>query len=144
MRSRNQFSFAGLTAFSQIMSSEKAKSGKRASLAAETLTCFIVRFLTGPQGGSKALILLTLGACPEPNGPFCTESLPYPKNVRVERVIVTGDGLTQRAFQGASAKADLNLYTGTPASAQEFSAAKELTSPEIAQPIRQHDFGIGF
>ena len=66
------------------------------------------------------------------------------KNVRADRVIATGDGLTQQAFQGASAKADLNLYTGTPAPAQEFSAAKELTSPEIAQPVRQHDFGIGF
>ena len=66
------------------------------------------------------------------------------KNVRAERVIATGDGLTQQAFQGASAKADLSLYTGTPAPAQEFSAAKELTSPEIAQPASQHDFGIGF
>ena len=67
------------------------------------------------------------------------------KNVRAERVIATGDGLTQQAFQGASPKADLNLYTGTPAPAQEFSAAKELTSPEIAQPAKQqHDFGIGF
>ena len=66
------------------------------------------------------------------------------KNVRAERVIATGDGLTQQAFQGASPKADLNLYTGTPAPAQEFSAAKELASPEIAQPAMQHDFGIGF
>lgn len=67
------------------------------------------------------------------------------KNVRAERVIATGDGLTQQAFQGASLKADLNLYTGTPAPAQEFSAAKELTSPEIAQPTKQlQDFGIGF
>ena len=66
------------------------------------------------------------------------------KNVRAERVIATGDGLTQQAFQGASTKADLNLYTGTPATAQESNAAKELTSPEIAQPAKQHDFGIGF
>jgi hypothetical protein len=54
------------------------------------------------------------------------------KNVRAERVIATGDGLTQQAFQGASARADLNLYTGSPAPTQEFSAARELTSPEIA------------
>lgn len=67
------------------------------------------------------------------------------KNVRAERVIATGDGLTQQAFQGASPKADLNLYTGTPAPAQEFGAAKELTSPEIAQPAKQqYDFGVGF
>lgn len=67
------------------------------------------------------------------------------KNVRAERVIATGDGLTQQAFQGVSAKADFNLHTGTPAPAQEFSAAKELTSPEMPQPAKQqHDFGIGF
>ncbi len=67
------------------------------------------------------------------------------KGNRAERVIATGDGLTQQVFQGASAKADLTLYTGTAAPAQEFTAAKELTSPEIAQPARQqHDFGIGF
>jgi conjugative relaxase-like TrwC/TraI family protein len=64
---------------------------------------------------------------------------------RAERVIGTGDGLTQQAFQGASPKADLTLYTGTPAPAQEFTAAKELTSPELALPAKQqHDFGIGF
>ncbi len=74
---------------------------------------------------------------------YAVESL---KGIRAERVIATGDGLTQQAFQGASPKADLTLYTGTPAPAQEFSAAKEMTSPEIAQPARQqqHDFGIGF
>ena len=66
------------------------------------------------------------------------------KNVRAERVIATGDGLTQQAFQGAAAKADLTLYTGTPVPEQEFSAAKELASPEIAQSAKQHDFGIGF
>ena len=66
------------------------------------------------------------------------------KNVRVERVIATGDGLAKQAFQGASAKADLSLYTGMPAPALEFSAAKELDSPEIAQPAMQHDFGVGF
>ena len=31
------------------------------------------------------------------------------KNVRVERVIATGDELAKQAFQGASAKADLSL-----------------------------------
>jgi hypothetical protein len=66
------------------------------------------------------------------------------KDVRAERVIATGDGLTQQAFRGASPKADLNLYTGTPAPAQEFNAVKELASPEIARPAKQHDFGIGF
>ena len=65
---------------------------------------------------------------------------------RAERIIATGDGLTQQVFQGASSKADQTLYTKTPAPAvQEFSAAKEISSPEIHQPVtQQHDFGIGF
>ena len=67
------------------------------------------------------------------------------KGSRAERVIATGDGLKQQVFQGASPKADQALYTGTPAPAQEFSAAKEITPPEISQPAaQQHDFGIGF
>lgn len=67
------------------------------------------------------------------------------KNLRAERIIATGAGFTQQAFQSASARADLTLYTGTPARAQEVSAAKEITSPEIAQPAKQqHDFGISF
>jgi hypothetical protein len=65
---------------------------------------------------------------------------------RAERVIATGDGLTQQVSQGASSKADRTLYIGTPAPAgQDFSAAKEMSSPEIPQSARQqHDFGIGF
>ena len=67
------------------------------------------------------------------------------KGTRAERVIATGDGLTKQVFQGASPKADLTLYPGSPAPAQELSAAKELTSPEISQPAKQqHDLGIGF
>ena len=68
------------------------------------------------------------------------------KGNRAERVIATGDGLTRQVFQGSSSKADQALYTGTPAPAQEFSAAKEITAPEISQPAaqHQHDFGIGF
>ncbi len=68
------------------------------------------------------------------------------KASRAERVIATGDGLTQQVFRGASSKADQTLYTGTPAPAvQEFSAAKENSSPEISRPAtQQHDFGIGF
>ena len=68
------------------------------------------------------------------------------KGTRSERVIATGDGLTQQVFQGASAKGEQVLYTGTPPATQEFTAAKEAITPEIAQPARQHqhDFGIGF
>jgi hypothetical protein len=73
---------------------------------------------------------------------YAVESL---KGNRAERVIASGEGLTQQVFQGVSAKTDLTLYTGTAALPQEFTAAKELTSLEIAQPAKQqHDFGIGF
>ena len=73
---------------------------------------------------------------------YAVESL---KGNRAERVIATGDGLTQQVFQGATPKGDLALYTGTPAPAQELSAAKEITAPELAKPAaQQHDFGIGF
>ena len=73
---------------------------------------------------------------------YAVESL---KGSRAERVIATGDGLTQQVFQGTSPKTDKVLYTGTPAPAQEFSAAKEITAPEISKPAaQQHDFGIGF
>ena len=65
------------------------------------------------------------------------------KNVRAERVIVTGDGLTQQGFQAASSKGDLALYTSS--AQQEFATPKEVAAPEIAQPAKQqHDFGIGF
>jgi conjugative relaxase-like TrwC/TraI family protein len=65
------------------------------------------------------------------------------KNVRAERVIATGDGLTQQAFQAASAKADLALYTSPPQ--QEFASSKEIAITEFAQPTKQqNDFGIGF
>jgi conjugative relaxase-like TrwC/TraI family protein len=65
------------------------------------------------------------------------------KNLRAERVIATGDGLSQQTFQGVSPKTDLALYTNQPQ--HDFSASKEITAPELAQPARQqHDFGIGF
>ena len=66
------------------------------------------------------------------------------KNVRAERVLATGDGLTQQQFQGASARADLALYTSSPQQQQDFSPAQQLVAPEIAQPAKQHDFGIAF
>jgi conjugative relaxase-like TrwC/TraI family protein len=65
------------------------------------------------------------------------------KNVRAERVIATGDGLSQQNFQSVSAKTDLAVYTNQPQ--QDFSASKEIAMPELAQPAKQqHDFGIGF
>ncbi|MGI4829958.1 MAG: hypothetical protein ACRYFU_17440 [Janthinobacterium lividum] len=65
---------------------------------------------------------------------------------RAERIIATGDRLTQQVFQEASSRADQTFNTGTPApEVQEFSAAKEISSPGISQPAtQQHDFGIGF
>jgi conjugative relaxase-like TrwC/TraI family protein len=65
------------------------------------------------------------------------------KNLRAERVIATGEGLSQQTFQGVSPKTDLALYTNQPQ--HDFSASKEIAAPELAQPVRQqHDFGIGF
>jgi conjugative relaxase-like TrwC/TraI family protein len=65
------------------------------------------------------------------------------KNLRAERVIATGDGLSQQTFQGVTPKTDLALYTNQPQ--QDFSASKEIAAPELAQPVRQqHDFGISF
>ena len=65
------------------------------------------------------------------------------KNLRAERVIATGNGLSQQTFQGVSPKADLALYTNQPQ--HDFSVSKEIAAPELSQPVRpQHDFGIGF
>jgi conjugative relaxase-like TrwC/TraI family protein len=65
------------------------------------------------------------------------------KNLRAERVIATGEGLSQENFQGVSPKAGLALYTSLPQ--MDISPAKEFATPEIAQPARQqHDFSIGF
>jgi conjugative relaxase-like TrwC/TraI family protein len=64
------------------------------------------------------------------------------KNLRAERVIATGDGLSQQTFHGVSTKTDLALYTNQPQ--HDFSASKEMAALELAQPARQHDFGIGF
>ena len=64
------------------------------------------------------------------------------KNVRAERIMATGDGLTHRTFQMVSSKADLTLYTNAPQ--QDFSSAKNIVFPELAQPAKQQrDFGIG-
>jgi len=64
------------------------------------------------------------------------------KNVRAERIIATGNGLTPQSFPGSSSKAEVALYTNSPQ--QDFSPVKEMAPPELAQPAKQHDFGIGF
>jgi conjugative relaxase-like TrwC/TraI family protein len=64
------------------------------------------------------------------------------KNLRAERVIATGDGLSQQTFQGVSPKTDLALYTNQPQ--HDFSPSKEIAAPQVAQPVsQQHDFGVG-
>jgi len=64
------------------------------------------------------------------------------KNVRAERIIATGYGLTPQTFQGTSSKAEVALYTNSPQ--QDFSPVKEMAPPAPPQPAKQHDFGIGF
>jgi hypothetical protein len=64
------------------------------------------------------------------------------KNLRAERVIATGDGLSQQSFPGVSSKTVLALYTNQPQ--QDLSASKEIAAPELTQSVRQQsDFGIG-
>jgi len=64
------------------------------------------------------------------------------KNVRAERIIATGDCLTPQTYQATSPKAEVALYTNSPH--QDFSPGKEMAPPELAEPAKQHDFGIGF
>ncbi len=69
------------------------------------------------------------------------------KSIRAERVIATGENLTPQSFHTISSKSDLAVYTNS--AQQEFTAAKEIatpeTTPELTQSIReQNDFGIGF
>lgn len=54
------------------------------------------------------------------------------KNIRAERVIATGDGLTQQTFQATSRKANLAVFTSSPQ--QDFTASKEITATEITLP----------
>ncbi len=65
------------------------------------------------------------------------------KNLRAERVIATGDGLSQQSFSGVFSKTDFALYTNE--SKQDFAVSKEIATLELAQPAKQqHHFGIGF
>ena len=64
------------------------------------------------------------------------------KNVRAERILVTGDSLAHRTLQVASSNMELTLYTNAPQ--QDFSSAQKIVSLEVAQPANQRqDFGIG-
>ena len=66
-----------------------------------------------------------------------------PDNLRAERVIATGDGLSKQAFHDVSPKMDLVFHITSPH--QDFVAAKQVIASEIAQSVKQqNDFGIGF
>jgi hypothetical protein len=62
------------------------------------------------------------------------------KNARAERIMATGDGLTE-SLKGSSSKAEFALYTNAPR--RDFPSAKEIARPELARPAKQHDLGIG-
>ena len=70
------------------------------------------------------------------------------QNVRADRILATGDQLSQKAFQASFPKADVALYPGSVAPAVEpVSIKSEAIAPAVTQqqtPIQQHDYGIGF
>jgi conjugative relaxase-like TrwC/TraI family protein len=63
-------------------------------------------------------------------------------NVRAERILATGGGFAHRNLQGTSPRAELSVHTNSPQ--QNSPPAKEIAAPEIAQPAKRHDLGIGF
>ena len=63
--SRNQFSIVVLPAFGEVTICERKAGSKRLWVVAETLTCSIIRFLTGPRNHSPG--------CGEPE---CAHVLP--------------------------------------------------------------------
>ena len=65
------------------------------------------------------------------------------KNVRAEYIMATCDSLTHQNVQGTTPKMDLALYISAPQ--QDSAPAKDITTPELAQPAKQqYDLGIGF
>ena len=70
------------------------------------------------------------------------------QSIRADRILATGDQLSQKAFQTNFPKADIALYRGSAAPAVEpVSIKSEAIAPVVTQqhtPIQQHDYGIGF
>ena len=70
------------------------------------------------------------------------------QGVRADRILATGDHLSQKAFQTNFPKAEIALYPGSVAPALEpVSIKSEAVEPSITQQqtlIMQHDYGIGF
>ena len=68
--------------------------------------------------------------------------------IRADRIIASGDGLSRRALQGSSPKAELVMYPGgAAAQAEAVSIKNEAVAPAITQqqpPSQRHDYGIGF
>jgi len=88
------------------------------------LACFIVHFLTGPPEAMR----LRRSTVEHPFATIKYRIVGHPRPLLrglsgAERIIATGDGLTQQTFQGLSAKADLALYTSSPQ--RDFAATKE-------------------
>ena len=68
------------------------------------------------------------------------------QNVRADRIIATGDALSQKRLQSISPKAELTMYTGAP-TPQAVSIKNETVPPAIIQqqpPAQRRDHGIGF
>ena len=70
------------------------------------------------------------------------------QSVRADRVLATGDQLSQKRFQASFPKGDIALYPGSAAPEVEPTSIKsEAIAPAVIQqqtPIQQHDYGIGF
>lgn len=67
---------------------------------------------------------------------------------RADRIIATGDGLSNNALRASSPKAELAMYPGSAAApAEAVSLKNEAVAPAITQqqpPSQRHDYGIGF
>ncbi len=50
--------------------------------------------------------------------------------------------LAPQTFQKTASKTTIALYMNSPQ--QDVSPVKEVAPPELAQPAKEHDFGIGF
>lgn len=67
------------------------------------------------------------------------------QRVRADRIIATGDRLSQQALQIASPKAELSMYPGSPAApAEAVSIKNEAVSATVSQQSPRHDYGISF
>ncbi len=69
------------------------------------------------------------------------------QSIRADRIIATGDQLSQRNLQSVSPKAELAMYPGSAAAPEAQSIKNEAIAPAIVQqqpPVQRHDYGIGF